>query len=93
MVRQRHPAPEQITSSAHLGGRDIGWWEHPAAPELGNLLGIDLVVCGLPAMDGLHREGMTEAARDALVGTPVSELVPGEQALDGHDETLCDTGQ
>ena len=92
LARQRHTAPEHITSRAHLGGRARGLWEHTAAQELGNLLGIARVIFGLPAMDGFHREGMTEDERDALVGTPVSEPVPGEQALDGHDETRSRRG-
>ena len=92
-VRQRPTAPEPVTSRAQLGGVDRGWWEHTAAPELGNLWGIDRVVCGLPAVDGLQREGMTEDESDALVGTQVSEPVPGAQARDGHDETLSRRGQ
>ena len=74
LVRQRHTAPEHVTSRAHLGGVSIGLWEHTAAQELGNLLGIARVVFGLPAVDGLPREGRTEDDRDALVGTQVSAL-------------------
>ena len=92
-VRQRPTAPEPVTSSAPRGGRDRGWWEQTAAPELGHLVGIALVILGLTAVDGLHREGLPEDAREALVGTQVSEPVPDAQALDGHDETLAIRGK
>ena len=56
-------------------------------------MGIDRVVCGLAAMDGLHGEGMPEDKRDACVGTEVGEPVPGEQTFDRDDQSLLDTGQ
>jgi hypothetical protein len=43
---------------------------------------------GLAAVDGFHVKSMAEDESNALLGTQVSEPVPGEQALDRHDETL-----
>ena len=64
---ERHPAPEQVAGRPHLGGIDVGLREHAAAEQHGNLVGVDLVVFGLAAMDGLHRERMTEDKRDAFL--------------------------
>ena len=88
LVRQRHAAPQQGTGGAPVGGRDRGLREHAATEQSGNLVRINLVIFGLPAMDGFHGEGMTEDTGDACVGTEVGEPVPGEQACDGDDETL-----
>ena len=83
---QMHAAPEQVAGGPHRGGIDIGLREHAATEQGGNLLGIDLVVFGLTAMDGLHGEGMTEDKRDAFVGTEVGEPVPGEHTFDRDDD-------
>ena len=91
-VRQRHAAPKQVTGGAHVGGRDRGLREHTAAKQGSNLLRINLVIFGLPAMDGFHVEGMTEDKRDAFVGTQVGEPVPGEHAFDCDDHTLSIRG-
>jgi hypothetical protein len=37
-------------------------------------------------------ESMTEDKRDALIGTEVSEPVPGEHAFDRHDDPLSIRG-
>jgi hypothetical protein len=60
-----------------------------AGPSCGHRL----VIFGLTAVDGLHREGLPEDAREALVSPQVSEPVPGAQARDGHDETLAIRGK
>jgi hypothetical protein len=43
-------------------------------------------------MEGLHGEGMPEDKRAAVIGTPVREPVPGEQAFDRHDDPLSIRG-
>jgi hypothetical protein len=91
-VRQMHAATKQVAGGAHLGGIDIGLREHTAAQQRRNLLRIDLVVFGLPAMDGLHGERMTEDERKTFVGTEVGEPVPGEHTLDRHDNPLTIRG-
>jgi hypothetical protein len=42
----------------------------------------------LAAVDGLHREGVTEDAGNALVRAAVSEPVPGEEAVNGPNQTV-----
>jgi hypothetical protein len=62
--------------------------EHATAKESSNLVGIALVIFGLAAVDGLHREGMPEDKGNALRGAEVSEPVPGEDAFHGHNQTV-----
>ena len=85
LVCQRHATPEQVADGPHLGGRAIRLWEHATTEQDGDCVGLALVVCGLPAMDGLHGEGMPEDARDACIGAAVGEPVPGAQTFDRDD--------
>jgi hypothetical protein len=62
--------------SAPLGRRDRGLREHPAAPQQGDVMGINRVVFGLAPRDGLHREGMTEDTWDTLFSTEVGQPGP-----------------
>jgi len=87
-VRQRQAAPQHVTGGAPVGGIDRGLREPAATEQSGNLWRIPLGIFGLPAMDGLHGEGMTADKGEAFVGTEVGEPVPGEHACDGNDETL-----
>jgi len=50
---------------------------------------VDLVVLGLAAVHGLHRQGVAEHEGDALSGADIREPVPGEHALGRHDEILA----
>ena len=80
--------PKQIPRGSHLGRIDIGLGEVPAAKEGCDLEGIDFVVLGLAAVDGVHVEGVSEDELDALLMAQVREPVPGEDALDGDDEVV-----
>src|SRR5215831_15203488 len=82
-------APEQITSRPHFRGIDIGLGQHPATQEHGNFLGIDLVVFGFAAMDGLHIERMAKDKRQAFASAEVGEPVPGEDTFDTDDHVLA----
>jgi hypothetical protein len=57
-AHQMPPAPEQITGGAHRGGIAIGLWEHAAAEQPGELIGIQPIVLRLATMNGLHVEGV-----------------------------------
>jgi hypothetical protein len=83
VVCQRQAATQESTGGAPRSRRDISLREHPATEQGGNLWRVELVVCGLAAMDGCQRERMPEAKREAFVGPEVSEPVPGAQAFDG----------
>jgi hypothetical protein len=90
LADQVAPATQEIPGRAHLGGIDVGLGNHAATKESGNLAGVDPVVLSLPAMDGLHVEGMTENEGDLLLGAEISEPIPGEHALYGHYEILTE---
>ena len=51
-------------------------------------MGVDPVVLGLRAVDGSHVQGVSEHEGDALARAQVGQPVPGEDALDGHDEVV-----
>src|SRR5262249_54312599 len=46
------------------------------------------VIVGLAAVDGFHREGVTEDEGHARRGAEVSEPVPGAEAFNGHHQTV-----
>ena len=52
-------------------------------------MGVDLIVFGLAAMDGLHVEGMTEDKRDPMVSTEVSKPVPGKHAFGRQNDLIA----
>ena len=52
--------------------------QHTAAQQYGHFLGIDLIVFGLAAMDGLPGEDMTEDKRKPMFRPEVSKPVPGQ---------------
>jgi hypothetical protein len=87
-MRQRPATPEQVTGGAPLGGIHRGLREQAAAQQRRNLLRVDRVVFGLPAMASLHGEGMTEEERDAFVSAQVGQPIPGKHACDCDDEAL-----
>jgi hypothetical protein len=59
-------------------------WQQAAAQEDGDLLGIALVVFGLPVLEGVQVERMAQHAGNARLGTKSSEPVPGEETLHCH---------
>ena len=54
LTGQEVASSQKIPGGAHGGGIDVGHGEVTAAQESGDLAGIDAVVLGLPAVDGLH---------------------------------------
>src|SRR2546422_4110386 len=75
-----------------LGGRDRGLREPTAAQQHGDCMGVDFVVFGLAAMDGLHGEGMTADKRDTVCSTEVSKPVPSTQACGSQDDRIAGGG-
>ncbi len=86
---QGHASAQQVTGGAHRGGGDIGVGEHPAAQQHGDFVGVDLVVFGCAAMDGLHGKGMTKHKRDPVVSTEVCQPVPGKHACGREDDLIA----
>ena len=83
---------EEISGGSHSCGIDIGMREHTASEQGGDLMGVDLVVFGFSSVDGFHVEGMAEDEGDGLSRAEVSDPVPGEHALDSHDDVLSEGG-
>jgi hypothetical protein len=83
-----YASPEQVTGGMHLGRLDRGLREHPPTKPYRNLVGINLVVCSLPTMDRLHREGVSKDNSNPFLGTEVGEPIPGKEAFDCHHQTV-----
>ena len=63
---KKRAAAEQVAGLALGPGVDVGHREDAAAEQAGDLAGVDLVVLGLAAVDGLHGQGVAEDEGDAL---------------------------
>jgi hypothetical protein len=88
LAHQMGAAPEQVAGGTHLGWIDISLWQHATAQQGGNLLGIDLVLFGLTAVDGFHLEGVSQDEGNALLSAEVGEPIPSEDAFHGHDPSV-----
>ena len=86
LAPQRRTTPHEVTGGAHLSRIDVCLWQPTPAQPSGHLVGIDRVVCGFPAVDGLPGEGMPPHTGHALLRTEVGQPVPGEETRDGHAE-------
>jgi hypothetical protein len=60
LPHQVEPTSEEIAGRAYLGRVDIRLRQQTAPQQTGNLARIDLVVLGLAAVNGLHRERVPE---------------------------------
>ena len=89
LVHQVHAAAQQIAGLAQALGIGIGLGQVAAAQQLGDLAGIDLVVLGFAAADGLHVQGVPEDEGDVLGLAQVGQPVPAEQALARDDEPVA----
>ena len=89
LAHEVHPPPQEIAGSAHARGIHVGHGDQAATEEGGDLVGVDPIVFGFAAVDGLHVEGMAEHEGNPLLLTQVSEPVPGKHALGGDDEILA----
>ena len=92
LADQVEPSPEQIPGRSHLRRVDVRLGKHSSPHEGRDLVGVDAVVLGLAAVDGLHVERVAEDEGDALLGAEVGQPVPGEGALDRDDEVLAEGG-
>jgi len=84
--RQRQAAPAEITGRPPRLGRDLGLREHPTAPQHGDVVGIELVVCGAAPMAGLHRAGRPKHTGKAWASAEVGTPRPGQEAFDADDQ-------
>jgi tetratricopeptide (TPR) repeat protein len=85
LVHQVHAAAKQIAGFAQALGIGVRHGQVAAAQQLGDLFGIDLVVLGFAAVDGLHVQGVAQHESDALCLAQVGEPIPAELDL----ETVC----
>ena len=80
------PAAEKIARGPHIGRVDESLREHSTGQQFGDLEGIDPVVLDLPAVDGLHVEGVAQDEGDLFPVAEIGDPVPAEDALDGDGQ-------
>jgi len=80
------PPAQQIACGPHGGRIHVRLRQHPSAQQHGDLVGINLVVLRLAAVNGLHRQRVAEHERDAFGRADIGQPVPREHALGRHDE-------
>ena len=85
---QGEAAAHEVTGGAHRRRRDLGLREPPAAQQHGHLVGITLVVFGLPAMHRLHRQGVSEDKGQPFLGPAIGEPIPGKAACDRSHQSV-----
>ena len=85
LLHEVHAAAEQIARFTQALGVDVGDGDVAAFEQPGDLLGVDVVVLGLAAVDRLHVQRMAEHEGNLLLPAQVGDPVPGEQTLDGDD--------
>jgi hypothetical protein len=85
---QRRAPPPEGAGGPPRGRLDLGVRAPAAAPPRGHRVGIELVMLGLAAMDGVPGEGVSRDNGDGLCSAETGEPIPGAQACDGDDETL-----
>jgi len=85
---QMHSTTEEVTGGAHFLRIDIGHGDHATSEQDGDFMGIDLVIFCLSTMDGFHIEGVAQYKGDMFLGTEIGDPVPGEDALNGHDDVF-----
>jgi len=85
---QRHPPPEEVARGAHLCRRARGLREQTTTEQDGDLVRIDLVVCGFATVHRRPGEGMAQPTGDTLASPKVGEPIPGEHALDSDNHLL-----
>jgi hypothetical protein len=88
VLHQIHPPTEEVAGGPHPFRIGVRLGQHAAAEEHGDFFRIDLVVLGFPSMNGLHVEGVAENEGNVVLGTQIGQPVPGEHALDAHDQVL-----
>lgn len=79
----------QIAGGPHLFGIDIGQWEITTAHDHRNLEGIDAIILGFTAVDGLHIKRVPQEKLDAVFFTQIGDPVPAVHAFDAHDEIIA----
>jgi hypothetical protein len=85
-------ASKHITGRAPLGRIDRGFWKHAAAEQGGQLVRVDVVICGLTAVHGFQRARVSQNKGAICLSAEIGEPIPGEETLDSHNQPLTIRG-
>jgi hypothetical protein len=86
---QGQAAAQEVAGGAQLSGGDIGLRAQATAQQSSQLVGVDVVVFGLTAVQGFPRERMTKDTRDLVFSTQIGKPVPGTHAGGGENDLLA----
>jgi hypothetical protein len=75
-AHQRWATPQEVTGGAPLSGIPIGRWAQATAEQRRHRVGLDFVGFRFTAVEGFHRQGMTQDNGQAFVSPEVSEPGP-----------------
>jgi hypothetical protein len=87
-AHQMRPPPQEVTGGAPLRWRHIGLWEHAAAQQGRNLLGVDRVVFGFAAMHRFHIQGVPQDKGNLVLRAQVGEPIPGEETFHSDNQAI-----
>jgi len=87
-----HTGSDHRISEAHALRVHAGHGKHAAAKKGCNLLRVDFVVLGFPAVDGFHVQGVAEHEGGPFPTAQIGDPVPGEDTLHRHRDILSEWG-
>jgi len=85
---EEEASSEEVTGGAHLRWIDVGLRNHAPTEQHDELLGVDAIILGLRAVDGLQVEGVGQDEGDVVLGAEIREPVPAEDALGADHEVI-----
>jgi len=88
-THEEESATEEVTGGPHATRVDVSHGKGAALEQHGDLVCVDLVVLGFPAVDGFHVERMAQDEGDVLLGAEIREPVPAKDALGADDEIVA----
>lgn len=89
---EKRSATQQIASGPQVFGVNEAERKVSAAQQHGDLFGIDRVVLGFSAVNGLHVKGVAESKRQILFFAQVRQPVPVECRLTTDDQIVLGEG-
>jgi hypothetical protein len=88
LTHEMDPAPQEVRGHTPRGGIGVGLGQPPAAEEYRKLVGVNRVVLGRPAVNGLHIAGMAQDIGKPRGGAEVGQPVPSQDTFDAPDSIV-----
>ena len=91
ILREEFMKPRGLSSNALARALDVtsARINEIVREQHGDLVGVNLIVLGLAAVDGFHIEGMAQHEGNPFLRTEVCQPLPGEDALHGDHKIVA----